>query len=48
MRSGLSRTAGPQYETEAEVDAIDRLGGEVCGFTVPREAKVRFPPHCHT
>jgi purine nucleoside phosphorylase len=31
---------GPQYETEAEVVAIDRLGGEVCGFTMPREAKL--------
>jgi len=31
---------GPQYETEAEIVAIDRLGGEVCGFTMPREAKL--------
>jgi len=33
-------STGPQYETEAEVNAIDRLGGEVCGFTMPREAKL--------
>lgn len=33
-------SAGPQYETEAEVTAIERLGGEVCGFTMPREAKL--------
>ena len=33
-------SAGPQYETEAEVTAVERLGGEVCGFTMPREAKL--------
>jgi len=33
-------SCGPQYETEAEVTAIDRFGGEVCGFTMPREAKL--------
>jgi len=33
-------STGPQYETAAEVNAIDRLGGEVCGFTMPREAKL--------
>ena len=38
-------SCGPQYETEAEVTAIDRFGGEVCGFTMPREAKVtELPP----
>ena len=36
-------SCGPQYETEAEVTAIDRFGGEVCGFTMPREAKVTGP-----
>ena len=33
-------SSGPQYETEAEVNAIERLGGDVCGMTMPREAKV--------
>ena len=31
---------GPQFETAAEVEAIDRLGGEVVGMTMPREAKL--------
>lgn len=31
---------GPQFETVAEVDAIDRLGGEMVGMTMPREAKL--------
>ena len=31
---------GPQYETEAEINAIERLGGEVVGMTMPREAKL--------
>lgn len=33
-------TQGPQFETPAEVDAIERLGGEVVGMTMPREAKL--------
>jgi purine nucleoside phosphorylase len=33
-------TQGPNYETEAEVNAIERMGGEVCGMTAPREAKL--------
>lgn len=33
-------TQGPNYETEAEVTAIERVGGEVCGMTAPREAKL--------
>lgn len=33
-------TQGPQFETVAEVDAIDRLGGEMVGMTMPREAKL--------
>jgi len=31
---------GPHYETEAEVTAVERVGGEVCGMTAPREAKL--------
>ena len=31
---------GPQFETVAEVNAIDRLGGEMVGMTMPREAKL--------
>lgn len=33
-------TAGPQFETPAEVDAIERLGGDMVGMTMPREAKL--------
>ncbi len=33
-------TQGPQFETVAEVNAIDRLGGEMVGMTMPREAKL--------
>ena len=33
-------TVGPQYETEAEVSAADRLGADVVGMTSPREAKL--------
>ena len=33
-------TQGPQFETVAEVDAIERLGGEMVGMTMPREAKL--------
>ena len=35
---------GPQYETEAEINAIERLGGEVVGMTMPREAKLSAEP----
>lgn len=31
---------GPQFETASEVDAIDALGGEMVGMTMPREAKL--------
>ena len=31
---------GPQFETRAEVDAIDKLGGNMVGMTMPREAKL--------
>ncbi len=33
-------TAGPQFETAAEVDAIERMGGDMVGMTMPREAKL--------
>ena len=33
-------TQGPHFETPAEIDAIERLGGEVVGMTMPREAKL--------
>ena len=31
---------GPHFETKAEIDAIDRLGGHMVGMTMPREAKL--------
>lgn len=31
---------GPQFETTAEIDAIEKLGGEVVGMTMPRECKL--------
>ena len=31
---------GPQFETAAEVQAIEKLGGHVVGMTMPREAKL--------
>lgn len=31
---------GPQYETKAEINAIERMGGELVGMTAPREAKL--------
>ena len=31
---------GPHFETKAEIDAIERLGGEVVGMTMPRECKL--------
>jgi len=31
---------GPQFETAAEIDAIESLGGEVVGMTMPRECKL--------
>ena len=31
---------GPQFETAAEIDAIEILGGEVVGMTMPRECKL--------
>jgi 5'-methylthioadenosine phosphorylase len=31
---------GPQFETPAEIDAIEKLGGDVVGMTMPREAKL--------
>ena len=33
-------STGPQYETEAEVNAVDVLGGDIVGMTAPREAKL--------
>ena len=40
----LSRTYwlahGPHFETKAEIDAIEKLGGEVVGMTMPRECKL--------
>ena len=33
-------TQGPQFETAAEISAIERLGGDVVGMTMPREAKL--------
>ncbi len=31
---------GPHFETPAEIDAIEKLGGEVVGMTMPRECKL--------
>ena len=31
---------GPQFETRAEVDAIEKLGGNMVGMTMPRKAKL--------
>ena len=31
---------GPHFETRAEVDAIDKLGGEMVGMTMAREVKL--------
>ena len=31
---------GPQFETRAEVNAIEKLGGDMVGMTMPREAKL--------
>ena len=31
---------GPHFETRAEVDAIERLGGEMVGMTMAREVKL--------
>ena len=40
----LSRTYwlahGPHFETTAEINAIEKLGGEVVGMTMPRECKL--------
>jgi len=33
-------TQGPQFETVAEVNAIETLGGDMVGMTMPREAKL--------
>ncbi|MDP6869388.1 MAG: MTAP family purine nucleoside phosphorylase [Candidatus Poseidoniaceae archaeon] len=33
-------TQGPQYETKAEINAIEKLGGDVIGMTMPRECKL--------
>lgn len=40
MRYTYWLTQGPQFETVAEVDAIERLGGEMVGMTMAREAKL--------
>jgi len=31
---------GPHFETPSEIDAIEKLGGEVVGMTMPRECKL--------
>tara|TARA_B100001093_G_scaffold12503_2_gene11587 strand:- start:552 stop:1346 length:795 start_codon:yes stop_codon:yes gene_type:complete len=31
---------GPHFETKAEIDAIEQLGGDMVGMTMPREAKL--------
>jgi purine nucleoside phosphorylase len=31
---------GPHFETRAEIDAIEKLGGDMVGMTMPREAKL--------
>jgi purine nucleoside phosphorylase len=31
---------GPHFETSAEINAIEKLGGEVVGMTMPRECKL--------
>ena len=31
---------GPHFETIAEINAIEKLGGEVVGMTMPRECKL--------
>jgi len=33
-------TQGPQFESAAEINAIEQLGGEVVGMTMPRECKL--------
>ncbi|MCH1541072.1 MAG: MTAP family purine nucleoside phosphorylase [Candidatus Poseidonia sp.] len=33
-------TQGPQFETPAEVNAIEQLGGAMVGMTMPREVKL--------
>ncbi len=33
-------THGPQFETAAEINAIEKLGGDVVGMTMPRECKL--------
>ncbi len=33
-------TQGPQFETIAEINAIEKLGGDVVGMTMPRECKL--------
>ena len=40
MRYTYWLTQGPQFETGAEVDAIERLGGDMLGMTMAREAKL--------
>ena len=31
---------GPHFETKAEIDAVDSMGGHMVGMTMPREAKL--------
>ena len=40
MRYTYWLTQGPQFETVAEVNAIERLSGDMVGMTMPREAKL--------
>ena len=40
MRYTYWLTQGPQFETVAEVNAIENLGGDMVGMTMAREAKL--------
>jgi len=45
MRYTYWLAEGPQFETAAEVLAIQRLGGDMVGMTMPREAKLANERH---
>ena len=40
MRYTYWLAQGPHFETKAEIDAIDTLGGHMVGMTMPREVKL--------
>ncbi|RJU98117.1 MAG: S-methyl-5'-thioadenosine phosphorylase [Candidatus Poseidoniales archaeon] len=40
MRYTYWLAQGPHFETKAEIDAIDALGGHMVGMTMPREVKL--------